>query len=784
MATPLSRAPRSVVSPSDLDPVSESVAAPSNRLAHADYDHKIWSRLLTRPFTDLIDVLASIGEPEGHVMRGTGKKVRAINDGTLPLIQGLLVYVPIALLGNELGALLRFPQTGAAVLYTPYAVLTAALVVTAPRHWVWYLLASVVTHFVTHWPQWDLAWVLVADIANISRALVAASLIRTLVGLPTRLESIRSLSLFILGGVLVAPAIGATIGAANVLIHDVPQGYSSTWFAWFMSNALTGLTLLPAVILALENRARWFRPRWSRARAIEATLVLVALLTSAVLPHVGQGGPWPPALLFYAPLPVLLWAALRFGPTGASLTLTAVMFAAIYGAGAHTGPFATSSPDESVILLQLFVLLTAIPVLCIAVTSSARHAVVQLHRALLASVHDHIAILDGRGIVLEVNNAWRRFAEYPDMPPYKRVQKGDNYLEALREAAENGDAGASRVLPGYTDVLNRARNRFEVEYDLDRPGRLERYQLNVEALERADGGVILRRTDLTARRQAQLEAEEQRRVLSHLARVSVLGQLSGALAHELNQPLASIASNSQAAQILLKRKPPNQGELDAILHDIVADDQRASQVIRRLRALLKRGEARLQPTDARELVNEVLELARTELITRRVAATASVSRDTPLVLADRVQLQQVLLNLILNACEAMTADSSGDRRLDLVVRPDARNNVQFSVRDDGTGITPALLERLFEPFVTTKAEGMGLGLSMSRTIISAHGGRMWAENNAGRGATVHFVLAAATNDLDHDEDSPRLVDVADVVGYSSIPTPVDVRAPFSPTPLA
>jgi C4-dicarboxylate-specific signal transduction histidine kinase len=295
----------------------------------------------------------------------------------------------------------------------------------------------------------------------------------------------------------------------------------------------------------------------------------------------------------------------------------------------------------------------------------------------MASLHDHIAILDGRGVVLEVNHSWRRFADGPNLPAYKTVLPGDNYLAALREAADGGDDGAARVLPGVTSVLNRIRNRFEVEYDLDRPGRQERYQLSVEAFERADGGVILRRTDLTARRQAQLEVEEQRRVLSHLARVSVLGQLSGALAHELNQPLASIASNAQAAQLLLRKRPPDLEELDAILHDIVADDQRAAQVIRRLRALLKRGEARLQPTDATELLNDVLELARTELITRRVAATTSVAPDVPLVLADRVQLQQVLLNLILNACEAMGDISTADRRLELIVRTESRNQVQF-----------------------------------------------------------------------------------------------------------
>jgi two-component system sensor kinase FixL len=193
---------------------------------------------------------------------------------------------------------------------------------------------------------------------------------------------------------------------------------------------------------------------------------------------------------------------------------------------------------------------------------------------------------------------------------------------------------------------------------------------------------------------------------------------------------------------MLKRQPPDLEELDAILGDIASEDHRAAQVIRRLRALLKRGDTHLQPMDTKELISEVLDLAHAELITRRVRATALVAPDLPPVLVDRVQLQQVLLNLIINACEAMTSTAAPDRRLTLIANADARNNVLVSIRDCGTGIPPALLERLFEPFVTTKPEGLGLGLSISRTIVAAHGGRLWAENNADRGATVYCLLGS------------------------------------------
>jgi two-component system, LuxR family, sensor kinase FixL len=158
---------------------------------------------------------------------------------------------------------------------------------------------------------------------------------------------------------------------------------------------------------------------------------------------------------------------------------------------------------------------------------------------------------------------------------------------------------------------------------------------------------------------------------------------------------------------------------------------------------LKRGETHLQALDMTEMVNEALELAHGALIGRSIIATAVVPPDVPSVAGDRVQLQHVMLNLILNACEAMDSTAVGDRRLSVNVCSDARNNVHLSIRDSGIGIPTALIERLFEPFVTTKPEGLGLGLSISRTIVAASGGRMWAENNSDGGATVHCLLAAA-----------------------------------------
>src|SRR5262249_1918211 len=155
------------------------------------------------------------------------------------LARGLLVFAPLALLGNQASSVLRYPDIGTAVLYSPYAFLTGTLVVSRRRDWIWYVLVGSFAHFVTHWPQWSLSWVLWADVANIARPLGACLLWTRLMGPPPRLDSARSLPLFIASAVIVAPAVGATIGAASVVLHGAAPTYWQPWTAWFVSNALT-----------------------------------------------------------------------------------------------------------------------------------------------------------------------------------------------------------------------------------------------------------------------------------------------------------------------------------------------------------------------------------------------------------------------------------------------------------------------------------------------------------------------------------------------------------------
>ena len=241
---------------------------------------------------------------------------------------------------------------------------------------------------------------------------------------------------------------------------------------------------------------------------------------------------------------------------------------------------------------------------------------------------------------------------------------------------------------------------------------------------------------------AEKEALERREQVTHLTRVAMLGELSGALAHELNQPLTAILSNAQAAERLLAQKTINLQDVRDILKDVVADDIRAGEVIRRLRNLLKPGHMALEPLRIGDVVHEVMSLARAQLVQHRVAVIEELEPTLPIIRGDRVQLQQVLLNVIINATDAVGGNRPDDR---VVVAAATQKDgwLTISVSDNGTGLSPTASARLFEPFFTTKSNGLGLGLTICRSIVSAHGGRLSVRNNADRGATVEFTLPVA-----------------------------------------
>ena len=300
-------------------------------------------------------------------------------------------------------------------------------------------------------------------------------------------------------------------------------------------------------------------------------------------------------------------------------------------------------------------------------------------------------------------------------------------------------------------VLQQAQHQagaFEMEFRAVLPDGRRRWMSSSGHIEADAGGRpwLMRGVsiDVSLRKEAELALAQQRRKVRHLSRVAMLGELSGAIAHELNQPLTAVLSNGQAALRFIAQGDADPGELRGILHDIVDESKRAAEVIGRVRLLISDRDTRFQSVDVNALVLDIFKLLRADLLNLDVSVKTDLALDLPAVHADPVQLQQVLINLVRNACDAMTTghDAAQTFQRLLVVRSEclADEAVQVSVIDQGPGIPANQIETVFEAFFTTKPQGLGLGLSICRTILRSHGGQLWAENHPQGGAAVCFSL--------------------------------------------
>jgi len=306
---------------------------------------------------------------------------------------------------------------------------------------------------------------------------------------------------------------------------------------------------------------------------------------------------------------------------------------------------------------------------------------------------------------------------------------GEQALAVRRDSAKRALAGERVTYEAEVPFPDGRTRRLDFTYvpDLDEKGDVR--------------GFFALAQDITDRRRAEQDVRQLRESLAHVTRVTTAGELAASMAHELNQPLTAILSNAQAAQrFLLSGDSADREEVAEALADIAQDATRAGEVIRRLRGLLRRGEMKREPLDLNEAIREVTGLAHNEAMLRQVSVELDLADDLPLVLGDRVQVQQVILNLVMNACEAMSGVDAGARELRVQTTRSAPELVQVSVEDSGPGIDEERAKEIFEPFVTTKSEGMGMGLSISRSIVQAHGGELSAVANPDRGATFVFSL--------------------------------------------
>ncbi|WP_052420537.1 sensor histidine kinase [Hyalangium minutum] len=385
-------------------------------------------------------------------------------------------------------------------------------------------------------------------------------------------------------------------------------------------------------------------------------------------------------------------------------------------------------------------LLQAVLILVLLVERRLRRVAQRLNAAVLDSLPGSVAILDRNGVVLRATPAPERPESLGGLPAGKLLAPGAAYLEAFREAARSGHPEVEGVASLLQDVLAGRASEGALEFRGFAPDRW--LELRARRLDLPEGGAVAALVDVTARRRAELEARQARDERAHLERVSAVGELGVSIAHELNQPLAAILTNAETAQRLLQRSPTDMGLLREMLQDIIADDKRAGEVIRHMRALLKKEGAAEGTHDLNELVGQVVRLVGNDAQLRGAVLSLRLADTALRVRGDGVQLQQVVLNLIINALDAVGPCPPGERQV-WVRTQRTDGHVELAVEDTGVGLSPEVQKRLFEPFFTTKPTGLGMGLSISRSILEVHQGRLQAESRPGRGTVFRCSLPAA-----------------------------------------
>jgi two-component system, LuxR family, sensor kinase FixL len=356
-----------------------------------------------------------------------------------------------------------------------------------------------------------------------------------------------------------------------------------------------------------------------------------------------------------------------------------------------------------------------------------------LSRAVLDSASGDVAILDRRGVVLAVNESW---AASPN--PTVQARVGGAVLEAIALPEQ----ARMQVETAVRSVLSGERPQATVEYGWDGSRGPCWSEVRVHRLNRSEGGAVLTHLEITARRRAEAEVQRHLHELAHVRMMSGMGELAAAVAHELNQPLTAVLSNAQAARRMMMSATPPLAELREILDDIIEQDKRAGEVIERVRRVVRKDQFDWAPLDLNVLINDVIRLLGNQAALEGVSVAPSLTPGLPHVRGDRVQLQQVVLNLLQNAIHASVANESARRPVVSITSGLCCGAPGLTVRDSGRGIPTESLDRIFNPFYTTKPDGLGVGLSISRSIVELHHGQLTAANHASGGAEFSVTLPA------------------------------------------
>src|SRR5437762_2144779 len=655
-----------------------------------------------------------------------------------PYFAALLVFAAYYL-GAKIAFALTLRPHPVSVLWPPNSILLAALLLTPVRVWWVILLAAFPAHLAAQL-QSDVppAMILCWFISNSCEALIGAGCVRYLIDRPVRFDRLGNVGIFIFFAAFLGPFLSSFVDAAFVAINHF--GGDSYWRVWrirFTSNIFAALTLVPLIVTWVADGIAWL---WKirQARFLEAALLLIALLSVNTIVFY-KLGPSADSALLCLPVPFLIWAAVRFGSRGASAAICTLTFLAIWSAGHGYGPFSTRSAEENALSIQMFLIVMSVPLLLLAavIEERGKGATTLREREDRISLAAESANLAFWSINFERKESWMS-------------DKGRAIFNFGPDEHLSRELFLSRVHPedrnAVGDAIERARassQTFEFEYRLLRPDRGTRWLISRGRYVSNDRGGIREligvAIDITAQVEADLQLRLQREEMARMSRVSSMGELTASLAHELNQPLTAIASNAAAGRRLLAEGTPDLEMFEELLADVSSDARRAGDIIHGIHHFVRKSEGRRCPVNLNEIVQEVLRLLHSDLLGRASAVETQLAPNLPAVDANPVQLQQVLLNLLTNSLEAMQSTPIGRRRIVISTKCEDTSSVLVSVCDSGGGLPKEDLDKVFTHFYSTKPNGMGMGLTIVRSIVEAHGGKLNAENSD-EGARFFFRL--------------------------------------------
>lgn len=660
---------------------------------------------------------------------------------------------------QRLTFLLRFPPYERTTFWVPGALTFSALLISPLRSWWCFYLGLCLAGYAAYYGDKQIpAWVALLSAQFHFLAVAAGVLVIKRFSGEEPFATVGSMLAFVFAAVVVVP-LGTSV--PGDLIRQA-QGIPDVWptaVRSYLCIALGVLIATPALSTLLrQKRNLWRSLRWQHF--FEAVLLTAALFAVGLWVFTTSADDQALPALIYAPVPVFLWAALRFEVPGASWALLVIAYLSTWNAINGWGPFAGRTPDDHVLQLQMFLLAVSLPLLLMAAgVGERRRAYSQLveemqerrrteerFRLVVESTPNSMLMLNPSGEIALANQQTERLFGYRQEEllgqPFERLFPERLRPEPAKSLREFFAAPALRGIGNEEELCGLRKNGSEFPLEI-----------GLTPIE-SPGGLLalVAVTDNTEKRRA----EEARRELVHASRLAVLSEFTASIAHEINQPLGAILSNADAAELLLENASPPLDEVRRILADIRSDDLRASEVIRKLRGLLRRGEVERQPLDLNGVVRDVSSILRAEAQRRGVEISLKLSANPCIVWGDRVHLQQVLLNLIVNGFEAM-AETRGERCVTLSTELSG-GEVIVRVSDSGAGIPAERLPKLFDRFFSTKREGMGMGLAISRSLVEEHGGRIWAESPSGPGAHFCFALPLEPPAAETQSDLPNSVE--------------------------